>query len=183
MIGGNLKVIGKFLIIFLILIQTTNGYSASAVVIKNQSLQKCFNLVGKKYSINPLLLLAIAQHESKLNPLAININRNGSKDIGLMQINSSWISIFKANGISEVDLYDPCINIYLGTWVLANSIRENGNNWKAVGAYNVGNLPGKHKEQMRIRYAKNIYNYYVSYFDHKLYSTRLQSTNKERGNE
>ncbi|WP_432422737.1 transglycosylase SLT domain-containing protein, partial [Salmonella enterica] len=39
----------------------------------------CFSTAGKMYQIDPLLLEAIARHESGLNPRAMNLrNRNGT---------------------------------------------------------------------------------------------------------
>jgi len=55
----------------------------------------CFLAAGKTYQIDPLLLIAIAEVESSMNPKTIGLNKkNGvvkTEDIGLMQINSSWL--------------------------------------------------------------------------------------------
>ena len=54
----------------------------------------CFEDAGSEYGIDSRLLENIARVESNLNPRAINLNSNGSSDIGLMQINSFWIKAF-----------------------------------------------------------------------------------------
>ena len=54
-----------------------------------------------RYRVNGALLHAIARTESGLNPHAIGRNPNGSRDIGLMQINSAWFSTLATYGISE----------------------------------------------------------------------------------
>jgi soluble lytic murein transglycosylase-like protein len=41
-------------------------------------------------------------------------------------------------GIGEEHLYDPCVSLWVGAWVLADNIRRHGSTWKAVGAYNAG---------------------------------------------
>jgi hypothetical protein len=48
----------------------------------------CWEEAATKYGINAQLLYAIAKTESGLNPQAFNRNKNGSYDVGLMQINS-----------------------------------------------------------------------------------------------
>jgi hypothetical protein len=50
----------------------------------------CWDDAAQRYQVSSALLYAIARTESGLNPLAIGRNGNGSRDIGLMQINSSW---------------------------------------------------------------------------------------------
>ena len=86
--------------------------------------------------MNSALLHAIARTESGLNPLAIGRNPNGSRDIGLMQINSAWLPTLATHGISERDLFEPCTNIYVGAWILAGNVYKLGYTWEAVGAYN-----------------------------------------------
>ena len=53
-----------------------------------------------------------------------------------MQINSSWLPTLRRFGIVEKDLYEPCVSIDVGAWILAHNIRSYGNTWAAVGAYN-----------------------------------------------
>ena len=93
--------------------------------------------VGREYNLSPRLLYAIARVESNLNPNARSKkNQNGSYDIGLMQINSTWLPVLKRYGISESDLYHPLVNLRVGAWILAQNIQRYGPTWKAVGAYN-----------------------------------------------
>lgn len=96
----------------------------------------CWQEAGSRYQIAPALLYAIAQTESALNPAASHRNRDGSIDIGLMQINSAWLRDLAKHGISARDLWDPCTNIQVGAWVLAQKIHRLGMTWEAVGAYN-----------------------------------------------
>lgn len=96
----------------------------------------CWEQSAQKYGVNAHLLHAIAKTESSLNPAAINRNTNGTYDVGLMQINSSWLPRLRRFGISETDLYEPCVSIDVAAWILAYNMRQHGNTWAAVGAYN-----------------------------------------------
>ena len=99
--------------------------------------QACWEQAAQKYGVDANLLHAIAKTESSLNPAAVNRNNaNGTYDVGLMQINSSWLPTLKRFGIAEKDLYEPCVSIEVAAWILAHNIRKHGNTWAAVGAYN-----------------------------------------------
>ena len=111
----------------------------------------CWDDAAARYQVNSTLLRAIARTESDLNPKAISRNRNGSRDIGLMQINSSWLPVLTSHGIAERDLFDPCTNIYVGAWILAQNFQRMGSGWDAVGAYNA-RLPA-----LRRAYAWKVY--------------------------
>ena len=113
--------------------------------------QACWQEAGSRYQVDPALLYAIARTESGLNPAASHRNRDGSIDIGLMQINSAWLPDLAKHGISAQDLWEPCTNIHVGAWVLAQKIRKLGMTWDAVGAYNA-TTPVK-----RISYAWKVY--------------------------
>lgn len=98
----------------------------------------CWSEASRLYGIPVQVLKAVAKTESGLNHKAINRNDNGTTDIGLMQINSSWLPDLKKRGIEENDLYNPCINLKTGAWILSNNAKNFGWNWEAIGAYNVG---------------------------------------------
>jgi hypothetical protein len=94
----------------------------------------CFSEAGTTYGISPQLLKGIAKVESNLNPKAVNRNPNGSIDMGLMQINSSWINRLSL----EPDrlLSDSCYNVMTGAKILRLCIDKYSYTWEAVGCYN-----------------------------------------------
>jgi soluble lytic murein transglycosylase-like protein len=105
-------------------------------VLASSSAQACWDAAAARYQLSSELLYAIARTESALNPAAIARNRNGSRDIGLMQINSAWLPTLAAHGIGERELLEPCTNIHVGAWILAGNVQRLGYTWDAVGAYN-----------------------------------------------
>ncbi|MCE2003874.1 lytic transglycosylase domain-containing protein [Enterobacter asburiae] len=125
---------------------------------------RCFREAGVRFSIDWRLLQAIAEVESGLNPGAIGLNKkNGrvlSEDLGMMQINSSWLPVLRPMGITrEVLLANACQNIHVGAWILARNIAQNGVNWTSVGAYNAGFKNAN--EPFRMRYARKVYARYI----------------------
>jgi hypothetical protein len=62
------------------------------------------------------VIVGIAQHESGLNPNAINHNPNGTDDIGLAQINTSNFSWLGIHSVAEA--LDPCVSLTGGLRVL-----------------------------------------------------------------
>jgi soluble lytic murein transglycosylase-like protein len=116
---------------------------------------RCFLLAGERYGVSPLLLKAVARQESGLNPAAFNRNTNGSTDIGLMQINSSWLPVLARHGVKENDLRVPCANILVGAWILGSNFRSMGLTADALGAYNARD-PVK-----RLAYARQVLRQYA----------------------
>ena len=110
----------------------------------------CFEEAGALYGVAPQLLWSICKGESNFNPAAVNYNTNGSYDFGLMQINSSWAPTLRKKGIPWEALADPCTNVKVGAWVLAQCVSDYGYTWTAVGCYN-SRTPSK-----RDRYAARI---------------------------
>lgn len=102
-----------------------------------QDVMGCLMAAAAHHAVDPALLHAMAVVESGLDPRATNrSNKNGSRDIGLMQINSAWLPTLGRWGITEERLYEPCISAYVGAWILAGNIARHGRTWRAVGAYN-----------------------------------------------
>lgn len=129
----------------------------------------CWEDAARMYGVDAWLLYSIAVKESSLNPKAYNRNDDGTYDISLMQINSSHLKKLATFGIREEHLWEPCFNIHVGAWVLADSIRQFGSNWIAVGAYNAGNKRTQEQNAKRASYANSVYRIYrrhVRMLDH-----------------
>lgn len=117
----------------------------------------CFAQAGTRYGIEPELLGAIARTESGFDAQAWHRNTDGSVDIGIMQVNSRWIEQLHGYGITSQDLWDTCMNIHVGAWILAHNIHRYGSIWRAVGAYNAGTRDNALSEQRREQYAAKVY--------------------------
>ncbi|KWN05721.1 lytic transglycosylase [Burkholderia territorii] len=111
----------------------------------------CLDDAATFQKVSVSLLRGIAQVESGMNPNAVNTNTNGTVDIGLMQINSTWLPTLAREGITRESLFDACTNAYVGAWILSQNIRQLGANWNAIGAYNAAS-PDK-----RLAYARKVY--------------------------
>ena len=119
-------------------------------------LEACFREAGARFGVAPELLQAIAAVESGLEPLAQNANGDGSRDIGIMQINSWWLGHLAPHGIRESHLWDPCYNISIGAWILAHNVDLYGYTWDAVGAYHAGTSPSRVATRKRHEYARKV---------------------------
>ncbi|MFN3976751.1 MAG: lytic transglycosylase domain-containing protein [Aquificaceae bacterium] len=95
----------------------------------------CFFDAGERYQVDPLLLIAIAKSESNFNPRAVNINRNGTKDYGIMQINSYWLERYK---IPKDWIFEACYNIHFGAMVLRRCMDKYPRINLAIDCYNKG---------------------------------------------
>lgn len=124
------------LIILLLLTSTAHGF--------------CFDEAGTMYGVSPKLLRAIAKVESNYNPVAINRNKNGSYDFGVMQINSSWAKSLGQDRWKA--LGNPCYNVKVGAWILSSLIDRHGYNWEAVGRYNAIS------EKQKAVYVRKVFN-------------------------
>lgn len=113
---------------------------AGTAVICGAAEAGCYKEAAERYQVSESLLRAIAKVESggRDAKTVVNVNRDGSRDIGRMQINSGWLPTLAKFGIGEKELRDECVSITVGAWIVAQNIQTKGLNWDALGAYNVG---------------------------------------------
>lgn len=119
----------------------------------------CMLAAGQQYNVPPRLLESIAHVESGYRANAINTNKNGTVDIGVMQINSKWLPELAKYGIHRDHLFDPCTNIRVGAWILSQEVARYGYSWEAIGAYNAGPYTAKNRDRklnLYRRYATRI---------------------------
>jgi hypothetical protein len=119
----------------------------------------CWDSASESYGIPVEVLKAVARAESGFDPQSLHRNRDGSRDIGMMQINSAWLPTLARYGIDEVSLANACTNLKVGAWILANNAKKHGWTWKAIGAYNVGcaRLDARECARRRADYAWKIH--------------------------
>lgn len=116
----------------------------------------CWSQAALTFAIEARLLQAIAVTESGLDRRSLNLNTNGSHDIGLMQINSRHLPALRKLGIDEQRLYqDTCLSVMVGASILSGMMARYGYNWEAVGAYNAGTAPNRYT--LRMVYARRVW--------------------------
>ena len=87
-----------------------------------------------RQGVDPNLALAVATHESSLNPNAVNHNTNGTTDWGVMQLNDTTVQT-----LGVVNPTDPQQNIDAGVGLLAHYDQVyNGDQSKILWAYAAG---------------------------------------------
>ena len=130
---------------------STAGLVTALSLLASLPTHACWEAAAVRYGVSSELLYAIARTESALDPQAVGHNQNGTRDIGLMQINSAWLPTLATRGIGEHELLEPCTNIQVGAWILAGNVQRLGYTWDAIGAYHSAS-PAR-----RRAYAERIY--------------------------
>jgi hypothetical protein len=133
--------------------------AATAIVTAPSVNATCWEAASESYGIPVAVLKAVAKTESGFNSTARNNNKNGTHDIGIMQINSAWLPKLEQYQITEESLGDACTNVKVGAWILSNNAKKLGWNWNAIGAYNVGcaKLDAVECDRRRASYAWKIH--------------------------
>ncbi|MGH8079377.1 MAG: lytic transglycosylase domain-containing protein, partial [Lysobacter sp.] len=117
----------------------------------------CIDDAARYQRVHPQVLRAIAYHESRMRPQTVNYNKNRSTDIGLMGINTVHNTELSRHGIDQQRLFDPCVNAYVGAWLLRRKVDKYGQTWKAVAAYHsetpaLGEIYMRHIQQVMRRW-------------------------------
>lgn len=95
---------------------------------------------AEKYSLDPYLVASIIRNESSFDPEAVSI-KGASGLMQIMPLTGEWVaeSMGRTDYTDEI-LFDPRINISLGTWYLNFLYNKFDGDLKLViSAYNAGN--------------------------------------------
>ena len=96
----------------------------------------CINEAAIEYHVPARLIISVLQTERGKSGQIVK-NRNGTYDIGLMQINSIWLPTLMKYGISQQDIqYKACVNVKVGAWILSKKIASGDNLLIGIGDYN-----------------------------------------------
>ena len=117
------------------------GMAISVPVRANQT--DCVQLAADRYELPASIIHAILEVEGGRVGQAV-MNRNGTEDLGPMQINTIWLPQLASFGITRQQLQnDRCINILVGSWILSRQFEMVKNMegpperklWWGIGAY------------------------------------------------
>lgn len=127
-------------------------------MILNSDVMECVYDSAKRYELPAELVLAIIETEGG-GAGKIHKNKNGTVDIGLMQINSVHLPELRKHNITyNALLYKPCVNIEVGTWLLRKGFgdkidyRDSDKWWRSVGNFH------SKTPKFNMRYQKKIWN-------------------------
>jgi len=95
----------------------------------------CIADAAARHHVNGDVLRAIGWQESRLQPLALGRNANGSIDVGAFQINSTHLGELGRYGVDRAALNDGCVSAEVAAWHYRRQIDREGDTWLAVGAY------------------------------------------------
>lgn len=95
----------------------------------------CVVAASNRYQIAPGIILSVLGVEGgKVGH--VSRNKNGTVDIGPMQINSIHLPDLAKYGISYSKLKnDGCLNVHIGAWMLRRESVAAGNHWDGIGHY------------------------------------------------
>lgn len=135
---------------------------------------ECIVDAGRVNHINPDIIFSVILTEGGYSG-AESLNKNGTKDLGLMQINDkTWLGLianklFDGNSKKAYQTLknDECFNVYVGSWILSNSILlEHGDLWQGVGRYHSATKKYKLSYQVKVKEKFNyIRKFGISYRD------------------
>lgn len=95
----------------------------------------CINESAIEFHVPAKLIIAVLNVEHGKKGEA-NKNKDGSYDLGPMQVNSIWLPELKRFSVTKEALQnDPCLNVKVGTWILGKAIASEKELVKGVSDY------------------------------------------------
>ena len=110
------------------------GTIVSALLIHGVPVE-CINQAAIHYLVPAKVIISVLKTEGG-KPGCAKKNKNGTEDLGPMQINTIWLKRVEPYGYNKEKIqYDPCINVMVGTWILSQEIAQGDSYWKGVSGY------------------------------------------------
>lgn len=114
---------------------------------------ECINKAAMGYYVPAKLIISVLKTENGHAGTASK-NKNGTVDLGPMQINSAWLPTLYRYGFTRQDVqYDPCKNVEVGTWILSQGIASEVFLDKGIGDYH------SHSTYYNVKYRTKVKHY------------------------
>jgi soluble lytic murein transglycosylase-like protein len=96
---------------------------------------ECVSESARRFGVPLAMVLMVMDAEAGEVGLASR-NRNGTRDLGPMQINTVWLGELEAKGLTEAAIRDDgCLNAAAGAWILAGHLLRTKSFARALGDY------------------------------------------------
>lgn len=101
----------------------------------------CLMIAASSYQVPPAVLFGIHEVEGGRVGQAVGPNKNGTYDLGPMQINTLWVPVlakhWKVSERQAMHLLknDACTNANVAAWILKNNLDETKSLPKAIAYY------------------------------------------------
>lgn len=133
----------------------------SALLINDVPIE-CINNAAITYHVPAALIISVLNTEGGKNGMA-KPNANGTYDYGPMQINTVWLDVIEQYGFNKQDIqYNPCVNVEVGTWILATQIANADAIGRGIGDYH-SHTPDKNTHYQALVLSK--YNSLMNYLN------------------
>lgn len=107
----------------------------------NHIFAACLMTAAQNYALPPAVLIGILHVEGGKVGQQVR-NRNGSYDLGPMQINTLWVPVLAKewnvsyNTAKRWIRDDPCTNVNVAAWILRKNLDETKSMSRAIAWYN-----------------------------------------------
>lgn len=113
--------------------QSTGGHGPRGAA--NVEVARCAKSAADELRVPHFMVLLVLDLEGGRVGEEVT-NANGSADIGPMQINTWWLPRLEPLGITrEMVRESPCVNVYVGTYILKQALAEYGTLVDALAHY------------------------------------------------
>lgn len=111
---------------------------------------ECINNAASTYHVPAALIISVLLTENGRVGSAVQ-NKNGSFDYGPMQVNTIWLNKLAEYGITRRDIqYNPCVNVWVGTWILSQRVADARDLNYGIGSYNSYSLPQNYHYRTKV---------------------------------
>lgn len=113
-------------------------------MISAKALAACLILASATYDLPLDILSGIQLVEGGAVGKETGPNRNGSYDLGPMQINSAWVprlaALWHVDARTARDWLrdDPCVNTHVAAWILKKNAVDAGSLYEGIALYHTG---------------------------------------------
>lgn len=107
-------------------------------------LATCIFLASQQYQVPPAVLIGIMKVEGGQVGQEVGPNRNGTYDLGPMQINTVWMDELADRWNVSPDTArawvrdDECVNVGVAAWILRRQINHTGSLSAGIARYHSG---------------------------------------------